>query len=75
MAILRTTKGEEDFNELTEVLETLKGGFGLTVAPNLFTSRVDEILAAKNINPTCSEPDIYLNMGSSDVNATTARVH
>ena len=33
-------------------------------APNLFTSRVDEILVAQDIRPTCSEPNIYLNMGT-----------
>ena len=65
VAILRTIKGYEDFNEMTEVLEMLKGGFGLIDAPNLFTSRVDEILVAKDIKPTCSEPKIYLNMGAS----------
>ena len=47
--MFRTIKGYEDFNELTEVLEMLKGGFGLIDAPNLFTSRVDEILVSNNI--------------------------
>ena len=31
-------------------------------APNLFTNKVDEVLVAKDIRPTCSEPKIYLNM-------------
>ena len=32
--LLRTIKGYEDFNEATEVLEMLQGGFGLIDAPN-----------------------------------------
>ena len=62
VAILRTIKGYESFNELTEVLEMLNGGFGLIDAPNLFTNKVDEVLVAKDIRPTCSEPKLYLNM-------------
>ena len=42
----------------------LKGGFGLIDAPNLFTNKVDEVLVAQDIRPTCSEPKIYLNMGT-----------
>ena len=73
VAILRTIKGYEDFNEMTEVFEMLKGGFGLIDAPNLFTSRVDEILVAKNIKPTCSEPKVYLSMGVSETNDARAK--
>ena len=47
VSILRTVKGYEDFDEAGEVLEMLKGGFGLIDAPNLFTSRVDEVFVAK----------------------------
>mgnify|MGYP001443369332 CR=1 FL=1 len=53
-------KGYEDFNELTEVLEMLKGGFGLIGAPNLFTNKVDEIFIANGARPTCSEPKVYV---------------
>ena len=72
VSILRTIKGYEGFNEAGEVLEMLKRGFGLIDAPNLFTSRVDEILVAKGIKPTCSEPKIYLNMGASETNKVVA---
>ena len=60
MSILRTIKGFEDFNEADEVLEMLKGGFGLIDAPNLFTSRANEIFVEKGLKPTCAEPKIYL---------------
>ena len=60
VAILRTIKGYEDFNELSEVLEMLKGGFGLIDAPNLFTNKVDEVFIAHGARPTCSEPKIYI---------------
>ena len=66
VSILRTIKGYEDFNEATEVLEMLKGGFGLIDAPNLSTSRVDEIFVAHGAKPTTAEPKIYLRMTSSD---------
>ena len=36
----------------------------MTDAPNLFTSRVDKILVVQGIRLTCSEPKIYLNMGT-----------
>ncbi len=42
-AILRQIDGYHDYNEGTEALEMLKGGFGLADAPNLFTSRIDQI--------------------------------
>ena len=58
VSILRTIKGDEDFKEAGEVLEMLKGGFGLIDAPNLFTSRVGGILVAKGIRRTCSEPKV-----------------
>ena len=38
-ALLRQLKGFEDFNNALEVLEMLKGGFGLIDARNLFTTR------------------------------------
>ena len=53
VSILKTIAGYEDFDEHSEVLEMLKGGFGLIDAPNLFTSRVDEIFVAHGIRPTC----------------------
>ena len=46
VAILRTIKGYENFNEMTEVLEMLKGGFGLIDAPQLFTNKDDEVFFA-----------------------------
>ena len=39
VSILRTIDGYHDFDEANEVLEMLKGGFGLIDAPNLFTTR------------------------------------
>ena len=36
----------------------------MIAAPNLFTDKVDEVLVAQDIRPTCSEPKIYLNMGT-----------
>ena len=33
-------------------------------APNLFTNKADEVRVAQDIRPTCSEPKIYLNMGT-----------
>ena len=44
----------------------LKGGFGLIDAPNLFTSRVDEIFVANGVKPTCSEPKIYLRLNATN---------
>ena len=42
-AILRQIPGFENFSEASDALEMLKGGFGLADAPNLFTSRVDQV--------------------------------
>ena len=64
VAILRTIKGYEDCNEATEVLEMLKGGFGLTDAPHLFTCRVDEVFVSNGAKPTCSESRIYLRLSA-----------
>ena len=66
VSILRTISGYENFNETTEVLEMLKGGFGLIDAPQLFTSRVNEVFISNGARPTCSEPKIYLRMRGSD---------
>ena len=63
-SILRTIRGYEDFDESSEVLEMLKGGFGLIDAPNLFTSRVNEVFVAHGVHPTCAEPKIYLRRSS-----------
>ena len=57
-AVLRTTKGYEGFNEATEVLEMLKGGFGLIGAPILFTGRFSEVFESNAAKPTCAEPKI-----------------
>ena len=73
VSILRTIKGHEDCNEATEVLEMLKGGFGLIDAPNLFTSRVDEIFVAHGAKPTTAEPKIDLRMTSSDKDGRSGR--
>ena len=68
VAILRTIKGYETFDEVEEVLEMLKGGFGLIDAPNLCTSRVDEIFVAEQLKPTCAEPKIYIKMDNAKLN-------
>eukprot|EP00959_Pyramimonas_sp_CCMP1952_P348546 7301508-Pyramimonas_sp.AAC.1 len=59
-AVLRTIKGFENFNDATECLDMLKGGFGLIDAPNLFTMKADKVLKQENIRPTISYPKIYL---------------
>ena len=59
-SVLRNLKGFEDFNDALEVLEMIKGGFGLVDAPNLFTTRVDHVLKTKLINSTISDPKMYL---------------
>ena len=52
----------------------LKGGFGLIDAPNLFTSRVDEVFVANDAKPTCSEPKICLRMsGPNDGTRLSSR--
>ena len=62
---MRTVKGYESFDELTEVLEMLKGGFGLIDAPQLFTNKVDEVFISYGVRPTCTEPKIYLKLDGS----------
>ena len=57
-ALLRQCLGFEDFSDATEVLEMLKGGFGLVDAPNLFTTRVDNILKAAGMFATKVDPHI-----------------
>ena len=38
----------------------LKGGFGLIDAPNLFTTRVDQVFRKAGIPPTLTDPKIYV---------------
>ncbi len=57
--MLRNIAGFKDFNDALEVLELLKGGFGLVDAPNLFTTRVDHVLKTKHIAATISDPKMY----------------
>ena len=64
-ALLRQCPGFEDFNDATEVLEMLKGGFGLVDAPNLFTTRVDHILKSAGMFATKVDPKIYVLMSTS----------
>ena len=52
--------GFESFDDSLEVLEMLKGGFGLVDAPNLFTTRADTVFRAAGIPPTLSDPKIYV---------------
>eukprot|EP00959_Pyramimonas_sp_CCMP1952_P375852 7872279-Pyramimonas_sp.AAC.1 len=59
-AILRSIKGFESFNDATECLEMLKGGFGLIDAPNLVAMKADKVLKQENIKPTISDLKIYL---------------
>ena len=59
-ALLRQFKGFESFNDALEVLEMLKGGFGLIDAPNLFTSRVDAVMRAVHLLPTHADPKFYV---------------
>ena len=59
-AILRQITGFEDFNEAGDALEMLKGGFGLADAPNLFTSRVDQVFRTEGLLPTLSERKVYV---------------
>ena len=59
-ALLRQSKGFEDFNDTTEVLEMLKGGFGLVDTPNLFTTRVDVVLKEAGMYATHLDPNIYV---------------
>ena len=73
VAILRAIKGYEDFDERSEVLEMLKGGFGLIDAPNLFTKKVDEVFMANGARPTRTEPKIYLKTGSQHETAARSR--
>ena len=63
-ALLRQCKGFENFSDATEVLEMLKGGFGLVDAPNLFTTRVDNILKSVGMFATTVDPKIYVLMSS-----------
>ena len=58
--LLRQFPGFEGFDDALEVLEMLKGGFGLVDAPNLFTSRADAVFRAAGIPPTLTDPKIYL---------------
>ena len=64
-ALLRQRKGFEDYSDATEVLELLKGGFGLVDAPNLFTTRVDNILKKAGMFATTVDPKIYVLMSSA----------
>ena len=59
-ALIRQLKGYEDFNDSLEVLEMLKGGFGLVDAPNLFTCRVDQVFKENDIKPTLADQKIYM---------------
>ena len=59
-AILRQIPGFERFNEAAEALEMLKGGFGLADAPNLFTTRVDNVFKQQSLLPTMTDQKIYL---------------
>ena len=59
-ALLRQLKGFEDFNDVLEVLEMLKGGFGLIDAPNLFTTRVDTVFKEHGVRPTRADPKLYV---------------
>ena len=59
-ALIRQLDGFKDFNDATEVLEMLKGGFGLIDAPNLFTSRVHQVFIAEGIQPTTADEKIYV---------------
>ena len=67
-ALLRQCTGFESFDDATEVLEMLKGGFGLVDAPNLFTTRVDNILKAEGMFATKIDPKIYALMSRSSSN-------
>ena len=60
-ALLRTFPGYEDFQDSVEVLEMLKGGFGLVDAPNLFTQRADSVLKESGIMPTTVDPKVYVS--------------
>ena len=59
-ALIRQLDGFKDFNDATEVLEMLKGGFGLIDAPNLFTSRVHQVFISEGIQPTTADEKIYV---------------
>ena len=59
-ALLRQLPEFADFNEGTEALEMLKGGFGLADAPNVFTNRVDNVFKAVELMPTLSEGKVYV---------------
>ena len=50
----------------------LKGGFGLIGAPNLVTSRVDEIFVASGAKLTCSEPNLYVRTRRTAAMSTAA---
>ena len=56
--LLRQLEGFESFSDATEVFEMLKGGFGLVDAPNLFTTRVDQVFRGASIPPTLTDPKI-----------------
>ena len=58
--LLRHITGFETFDDSMEVLEMLKGGFGLVDAPNLFTTRVDQVFRAASLPPTITDPKIYV---------------
>ena len=60
VSLLRSVKGYENFNDALEVLEMVKGGFGLVDAPNLFTTRVDNIFKEHMIKATLADQKMYL---------------
>ena len=58
--VFRRLPGFEIFSDALEVLEMLKGGFGLIDAPSLFTRRVDAVFKAEALVPTTSEGELYV---------------
>ena len=58
--LLRRLDGFASFSDALEVLEMLKGGFGLVDAPSLFTRRVDGVFRSEKILPTTSEEKLYV---------------
>ena len=70
--ILRNIKGFETFADAIEVLEMLKGGFGLIDAPMLFTKRVEAVFRESEIYPTTSETKLYVHHANEALDLMTS---
>ena len=58
--VLRQIEGYEDFNEVTEVLRMLRGGFGLKDAPRLWQKMLQMVLERTGVVSLTIEAKLYV---------------